>query len=173
MPRENNFLIGQGERLTYEVEVATSGGQKASPYDFATQKARLNARLSQTNEYIRALPVEACPGDKAVAVVTMHPRFISKSDFPEDLIRSAGLQSIGSRSTEITPESWGVRKHPERASTDQLFVMGTRTSFPSGLVDFIGWRNIREYRATWERSKMCRLFEPRPRYGLSRKTGTR
>ena len=129
MPRQNNFLIGQGESLTYEVEVPTSGGQKAPPYDFATQKARLNARLSQTYEYIRALPMEACPGDRAVAILTMHPRFISKSDFPEDLLRSAGLGSIGSRSAEITPEKWGVRKHPDQASTDQLFVVGTRTSF--------------------------------------------
>ena len=30
MSRQNNFLIGQGDRLTYEVEVPTSGGQKAS-----------------------------------------------------------------------------------------------------------------------------------------------
>ena len=129
MPRENNFLLGQGERLTYEVEVPTSGGKKDWPYDFATQKARLNARVSQTNEYIRALPIVACPGDKAVAVVTMHPRFISKSDFPEDFLNSAGLRSIGSRSAEITPEKWGVRRHPDQASTDQLFVMGSRTSF--------------------------------------------
>ena len=129
MPRQNNFLIGQGDRLTYEVEVPTSGGQKAPPYDFATQRARLDGRLSQTNEYIRALPMEACPADRAVAIVTMHPRFISKSDFPEDLLRSAGLSSIGSRSAEITPEKWGVRKHPDQASTDQLFVVGTRTSF--------------------------------------------
>ena len=129
MPRQNNFLIGQGDRLTYEVEVPTSGRQKAPPYDFATQRARLDGRLSQTNEYIRALPMEACPADRAVAIVTMHPRFISKSDFPEDLLRSAGLSSIGSRSAEITPEKWGVRKHPDQASTDQLFVVGTRTSF--------------------------------------------
>ena len=129
MPRQNNFLIGQGERLTYEVDVPTSGGQKAPPYDFATQRARLDGRLSQTYEYIRALPMEACPGDRAVAIVTMHPRFVSKSDFPEDLLRSAGLRSIGSRSAEIAPEKWGVRKHPDQASTDQLFVVGTRTSF--------------------------------------------
>ena len=44
MPRQNNFLIGQGERLTYEVEVPTSGGQKAPPYDFATQRARLDGK---------------------------------------------------------------------------------------------------------------------------------
>ena len=136
MPRQNNFLIGQGERLTYEVEVPITGGQKAPPYDFATQRARLDGKLSQTYEYIRALPMEACPSDRAVAVVTMHPRFVSKSDFPEDLLRSAGLRSIGSRSAEIAPEKWGVRRHPDQASTDQIFVAGTRTSFAQWVEGF-------------------------------------
>ena len=38
MPRENNFLIGQGERLTYEVNVPSGGNPKVLPYDFVTQR---------------------------------------------------------------------------------------------------------------------------------------
>ena len=52
-----------------------------------------------------------------------------KSDFPENLLRSAGLRAIGSRQAEIAPERWGVKNHPDKASTDELFVAGTRTSF--------------------------------------------
>ena len=129
MARQNNFLIGEGERLTYRVEVPTGGNRKVPPYDFATQQSRLGGRLSRTYEYIRNLPSEACPDDRAVAVITMHPRFIAKSDFPEDLLRSVGLRAIGSRPVEITPEEWGVNKHPTQASTDELFVSGTRNSF--------------------------------------------
>ena len=129
MPRQNNFLIGQGERLTYEVAVPTGGSPKALPYDFVTQQSRLDDRLSQTYEYISALPREACPNDRAVAIVTMHPRFIAKSDFPENLLNSVGLRAIGSRSVEITPEKWGIDNHPEQAPTDELFVEGTRESF--------------------------------------------
>ena len=129
MPRKNNFLIGQGERLTHPIAVPTGGSPKALPYDFVTQRSRLGGKLSQTCEYINALPREACPNDETVAIVTMHPRFISKSDFPENLFSSVGLRAIGSRSVEIVPEKWGIDNHPEKAPTDELFVAGTRKSF--------------------------------------------
>ena len=129
MPRHNNFLIGQGERLTYEVGVPTSGSPKNLPYDFSTQQSRLDGKLSQAYEYISALPKEACPNDRAVAIVTMHPRFIAKTDFPDRLFNSVGLRAIGSRSVEIAPEKWGIDNHPEQASTDELFVAGTRGAF--------------------------------------------
>ena len=129
MPRQNNFLIGQGERLTHSITVPTGGSPKALPYDFVTQRSRLGGKLSETCEYINALPQEACPNDKSVAIVTMHPRFIAKSDFPENLFSSVGLRAIGSRSVEIAPEEWGVDNHPEQAATDELFVAGTRKSF--------------------------------------------
>lgn len=129
MPRQNNYIIGQGESLTFEVEVRTGGSRKILPYDFATQQSRLEGKLNQTYEYIRELPVEACPGDRAVATVTMHPRFISKSDFPENLFNAVGLRAVGSRSVDITPEKWGIDRHPAQAPTDELFVAGTRDSF--------------------------------------------
>ena len=129
MPREDNFLIGQGERLTSVVAVPTGGSPKSLPYDFNAQQGRMDEMLSQTNGYMSTLPQEACPKDKAVAIVTMHPRFVAKSDFPENLLNSVGLRAIGSRSVEIAPEKWGVVNHPEQAPTDDLFVEGTRESF--------------------------------------------
>ena len=129
MPRQDNFLIGQGERLTYEIVVPAGGNTKNLPYDFATQRERLDSKISQAYEYIQTLPREACPSDRAVAVLTMHPRFIAKSDFPENVLNSAGLRPIGSRSVKIAPEKWGVDRPPLHASTDELFVAGTRASF--------------------------------------------
>ena len=140
MPRQNNFLIGQGERLTYDVNVSRGGSQKALPYDFVTQRSRLDGNLSQTFSYINALPREACPDDRTVAVVTMHPRFGSKSDFPENLFRSIGLRAVGSRTVEITPERWGIAKHPEQALTDELFVEGTRATFSRWSSDIKTWQ---------------------------------
>ena len=129
MPRENNYLIGRGEMLTYEVDVPSGGNPKSLPYDFVTQRDRIDSKLSATYDYIRGLPQEACPGNQAVAIVTMHPRFVSKSDFPENLLRAVGLRAIGSRQAEIAPERWGVKNHPDKASTDELFVAGARTAF--------------------------------------------
>ena len=140
MPRENNFLIGQGERLTSEVEVPSGGSKKALPYDFVTQLSRLDDRLTRTNDYMSSLPPEACPNDKSVAIVTMHPRFIAKSDFPENLLSSMGLRAVGSRSVEVTPERWGTKRHPEQVVTDELFVVGTRESFAQWQNGIRSWR---------------------------------
>ena len=129
MPRQNNFLIGHGERLTYEVAVPTGGSPKTLPYDWPSQRSRLDGKIAETYEYIRGLPARACPKDKSVALITMHPRFIAKSDFPENLLRSVGLETIGSRPVEVAPERWGVNRHPERAVTDEIIVSGTRASF--------------------------------------------
>ncbi|MYC08243.1 MAG: S8 family peptidase [Chloroflexi bacterium] len=129
MPREDNFIIGQGERLTYEVDVPSGGNQKVLPYDFGSQLDRLDQKLSQAYEYISSQPPETCPSDRAVAVVTMHPRFIAKSDFPDNLFSSVGLRAIGSRSVQVAPERWGTDRHPEQATTDELFVAGARQSF--------------------------------------------
>ena len=139
MPRQNNFLIGQGERLAYQVDVPTGGSPKVPPYDFVAQQGRLTGMLSETYDYIRALPLEACPNERAVAVVTMHPRFIAKSDFPETLLGVVGLRAVGSRTVQIVPEKWGTNRHPEEAATDALFVAGTRTAFSQWAETIQNW----------------------------------
>ena len=92
MPRENNFLIGQGERLTFNVEVPSGGGRKNMPYDFTMTRERLSSNLLATNRYIEELPPEACPRNETVAILTMHPRFVSKSDFPREFLNRVGLR---------------------------------------------------------------------------------
>ena len=158
MPRENNFLIGQGERLTFEVDVPSGGGGKALPYDFVTQLSRLDERLTRTYEYMNSLPPEACPNDKSVAIVTMHPRFIAKSDFPENLFNSMGLRAIGSRSVEVTPDRWGTKRHPEQAVTDELFVVGTRESFAQWQGEIRSWREGTSVSGTLRRIENVSAF---------------
>ena len=104
MARENNFLIGNGERLTTPVLVPTGGQPKRPAYSLDTAVQRLGPNLSTVAGYMRALPQDACPRDQAMAVLTMHPRFVSKSDFPAELLRSVGLRAVGSRSKEVVPE---------------------------------------------------------------------
>ena len=77
MPRQNNFLIGHGERLTYEVAVPTGGSPKTLPYDWPSQRSRLDGKIAETYEYIRGLPARACPKDRSVALITMHPSTVS------------------------------------------------------------------------------------------------
>jgi hypothetical protein len=71
--------------------------------------------------------------------MTMHPRYISKSDFPDDLLRAVGLRSIGSRPRSVKPESWGIQKHPEEAVTEDIFVAGSRVAFANWAGHVEGW----------------------------------
>jgi hypothetical protein len=75
------------------------------------------------------LPKDAKPNGQVVALLTMHPRYVSKSDYPLELLAEVGLRSVGSRSASIRPDAWGVEKHPESALSDQIFVAGRNEAF--------------------------------------------
>ncbi len=54
MARENNFLLGHGERLTTPIKVVTGGDIKNPPYDFTTAKKRVGDMLLETvREFVR------------------------------------------------------------------------------------------------------------------------
>ena len=109
MPREHNFLLGHGERLAVPVDVPSGGGDKNPPYDFERAKRRLGERLSLSIAEFSEIPDDASPGGEVVALLTMHPRYVSKSDFPQELLEGVGLRPIGSRPTTVKPENWGVK----------------------------------------------------------------
>ncbi|WP_188066452.1 S8 family peptidase [Brevibacillus brevis] len=126
MGRENNFLLGNGTRLTEKVKINGGGGSKTPPYDFITARSQMTEWIKEATNHFSLLPAPACPFDQVTAVLTIHPRYISKSDYPKELINEIGLKAVGGRSRKIKPKSWGVEKHPEEALTDEIFVMGTR-----------------------------------------------
>lgn len=129
MSRENNFLLGYGYRLTKPVTIRSGGGIKNPPYDFGTARHRVKDMLEETNKMFSELPAQACPREQVVAKLTLHPRYISRSDFPKRLLDSVGLRSIGSRPQIVKPERWGIEKHAEMALTEELFVAGSRKAF--------------------------------------------
>ncbi len=127
MARKNNFLLGNGEKLTGPVEIPSGGGPKNPPYSLAEARERFKSRLRAVTVGVRALPEAACPGGEAVLSVTMHPRYVSKSDFPTPLFTALGLRPVGSRITKVKPEKWGIKKPPSgEVSTEEIFVAGTR-----------------------------------------------
>ncbi len=133
MPREHNFLLARGERLTTRVEIRQGGGQKRPPYSLAMARRRLLPQVALVERAVAALPAEACPDDEAVASITLHPRYVSKSDAPEALLASVGLRTIGTKPRRVTPERWGTSRPPAgEVVTDELFVAGKRSDF-SGL----------------------------------------
>jgi hypothetical protein len=139
MPREHNFLLWRGEKLTSPAEIVSTGGKKNPPYDFRTARGRLATRLKTLTEQIQALPPDACPGDEAVALLTLHPRYVSKSDRPDVLLDAVGLRTIGSHARAVKPDRWGVKKHPESAISEQLYLAGPRAAFLRWAKDIPKW----------------------------------
>ncbi|PKU50091.1 peptidase S8 and S53, subtilisin, kexin, sedolisin [Lysinibacillus fusiformis] len=129
MSRENNYLLGNGEKLTDSVKIKKSSGEKKPPYDFETAKEQVSSWLNTTIEDFDNLPDDACPDEQVSVVITMHPRYISKSEFPKDLLENIGVRAVGGRSRKIKPRAWGVKTHPEEALTDEIIVMGPKSKF--------------------------------------------
>lgn len=139
MARENNFLLGNGERLTASVTVSKGGGSKKPPYDFFVARQQVKSWVDGATQHFNQLSSAACPDDQVTAVITMHPRYISKSDFPKDLFDEVGLKAIGGRSKKIRPKQWGIEEHPEEAVTDEIFVMGTRKNISKWAHEIPQW----------------------------------
>jgi hypothetical protein len=133
VPRHNNFLLGLGEKLTGRVEVPAGGGPKNAPYTFQRAVQRVTEKLEAANAVFSSLEPQVAPNDEVVAAITLHPRYVSKSDYPRDLLAAQGLRTIGSRSKLVTPEEWGIKRHPQAAYSEELFVAGKRG-------DFAAWR---------------------------------
>lgn len=139
MGREHNFLLGKGELLTGNIEVPSGGGPKNPPYSFSKAKQRITEQLKTANTSLSQIPTRACPGDEVVAVVTVHPRYVAKSFFPDDLLRAAGLRAIGTRPKKVKPDSWGIKKPPQDAVGEQIFVAGKKASFSNWLNQIPNW----------------------------------
>ena len=135
------FLIGFGERLTEPVILPSGGGAAPPPYNLLQARARLAPRFAQASEDAWQLPLNTCPNDRVISIITLHPSFIAKSYFPEQLLRTAKFETIGSRPRYIVPElnmhqvgridskpnyqaSPGTAERP----TIELFVESTRTN---------------------------------------------
>lgn len=128
MARKYNFLLGNGEKLTGAVPYIAGGGEKHPPYDLAEATVRFKTGAHEVSAQVRELPLEACPGGETVLSVAMHPRYVSKSDFPSRLFAVLGLHPVGSRVTKVKPDKWGIRKHPTtEVPTEEIFVAGSRS----------------------------------------------
>lgn len=126
MPREHNYLLGQGERLTQSHSLVRGSRPKHPPYEFGSARDRLVHPIQHAARWANSLPSAACPGNQVVLEVVLHPRYISKSDQPHSLFGAVGLKTIGRRAVEVSPEAWGIKNPPNSATSDKLFVSVAR-----------------------------------------------
>lgn len=133
MTRENNFLIGNGQALTKPEKVPSVNRGKDSPYTMLEAKERLSDQLIGVQDFNLQLPDAAKPKNQVVVKLTMHPRYVSKNDYPRELLELLGLRSLGSKSEKITPQRWGIKKPPESAITESYFIAGLESQFDKWL----------------------------------------
>jgi hypothetical protein len=126
---QTNFLIGRGELLTHEIKGPRRVPGKAEVYTLEEATRRLSPQFTEAVKALDALPPEACPGDFGVARLAMNPSYIARSFFPVAMLRSAGLESVGSRSVKLTPDGWTKKGEPRECTTTELFVAGKRQAF--------------------------------------------
>lgn len=136
---KKNFLLGKGERLTEDVRITSGGGEKVSPYTFSEAKRRLQPMLDKIVEDIEHIPDDACPDDLVVAAMTLNPEYLAKSYYPRELLRSVGLDVVGSRSRTIIPEKKSKEREPVQTVTTELFVKGKRLAFKKWSRDLSSW----------------------------------
>lgn len=104
MPDEPRYLIGFGERLTRRVHVPSGGGSSDGPYTIEQARARLGRMTRAASETASSLPAIACPDDRIVMAITLHPKYLSKSAYPQGLFEEIDVTAIGSRPVKVVPE---------------------------------------------------------------------
>ena len=126
---QTNFLIGRGELLTHDIKGPKRKPGKAEVYSLQEAAGRLTPQFSATATALDALSPEACPGDFGVARLTMNPSYIARSFFPVAMLRTVGLESVGSRTVKVIPDGWTKKGTPQECTTTELFVAGKRQAF--------------------------------------------
>lgn len=135
MAERPKYLLGNGELLATEIEPPKKPQNKAHPYTYEQARELLTPRLKATVRSIDRLPREACPNDRSVAAVVLHPKYLAKSYFPERLFSAIGLEPVGSKPIYIKPHRGAAKKKVEgkqievESPTTQLFVAGRRRAF--------------------------------------------
>lgn len=124
-----NFILGAGEQLVRQVLPPARAPRSSAPYQPDEARARLAPRAASTVRALRLAPAEALPDGEAVAALTLHPQFLSKSAYPSDLLREAGLRAIGSKPDTVKPEKVARKSSPEEEPTATLFVAGQVDAF--------------------------------------------
>ncbi|OOG36628.1 S8 family peptidase [Polaromonas sp. A23] len=126
---QTNFLIGRGELLTHEIKGPKRKPGKAEVYSLQEAAQRLGPQFAEAASTLDALPSAACPGDFGIARLTMNPSYIARSFFPIAMLRTVGLESVGSRTVKLTPDGWTKKGDPRECTTTELFVAGKRQAF--------------------------------------------
>ena len=124
-----NFLIGRGELLTHDIKGPKRKPGKTEVYTLEYAIERLAPQFDAVSSALDTLPAQVCPDDFGIARLILNPSYIARSFFPATMLRTVGMESVGSRTIKILPEKWSKKGAPRECSTTELFVAGKRAAF--------------------------------------------
>jgi hypothetical protein len=140
-----NLLIGNGERLFSDGDWARSGRTKPDPYTLQQQRHVLHPALQLLAQLATTTDHRSAPRGEICGKITLHPQFLAKSYFPQQLLRQSSLRLVGSRSAIVRPRAM-VRGTPvQPGASARLIVAGTAEGFARA--DHFLMSNSDDYRA--------------------------
>lgn len=132
-----NFLIGKGELLTEKIDRKNKFNPFSTEvYTFSNAKKRILPELEKISHRTSEKLPRELPGNMDVIRVVMNPSYTARSNFPAKFLKEAGLNTVGSKNTKITPQKWAKKKPVEETLTTEIFVSGSRDTI-IGLPKFI------------------------------------
>lgn len=118
-------ILSKAEKYSQPAKpINKNPGNKKKPYKFPQAKNRLLPKFNSALSEISSLPIEAKPNNQVVTKITLHPSYLAKSYFPEELFSRYNLVNLGSKEVFIDPEVSVVEKKTELVSTSQYFISG-------------------------------------------------
>lgn len=128
-----NLLLGHGENLISDLPPPKHGGsEKDHPYKTADEVYdRLCPEMVETLGYIDDLGKEYCPDDKSVFRVALHPQYLAKSYFPQQILHLFELEVVGSKVVSVDPIKRSARMPKGQIGTIELYIAGKRKNIKS------------------------------------------
>ncbi|MCL7938780.1 S8 family peptidase [Halomonas sp. ATCH28] len=126
MANKQRFLFGRGEKLTDTVRYRGGYNESDPLYDLGFQKDRFKSYFETISSQLEEIPDDKLAGGNAVIGITLHPKYISRSAFPEGLINQLNLRLLGSRSTKIKPIKGKGSDDENGALSTFLFLSGKK-----------------------------------------------
>jgi hypothetical protein len=127
---KNNLLLGNGQALVGATIWPTGKGGPPNVYSISESRSRLHPQLEFISTQAADIPREASPRDEFVGRVLVHPQYMAKSYMPTNVLRTAGLRHVGTRSATIDPIKRTRKKDADKPMlTAELLVAGSIANF--------------------------------------------
>lgn len=131
MADKKRFLFGRGEKLTDPVRFRSGFGESEPVYELNFQKERFISYFDSISKQLDEIDDEKLADGNAVIGMTLHPKYLSRSAFPDFFINQLQLRLLGSRSTKIKPIKGKGAEEDDGALTNILFLAGKKEQIKS------------------------------------------